>query len=109
MLTAAARLEVPLFRASTNRILQFWQISWATCTSREISNAHPAFFCGSGFAWPDWFTFWKHEVATEPPHDGKDGRPNVPSNVSRSAFAVGSSYASTIAIVCAFGAVVGNE
>src|SRR5436309_4271805 len=100
---------MPLSRASTSRILQFWQISWTTCTSSEISNAQPASFLGSGFAWPDWFTFWKHAVATGPPHQGKNGRPNVESNVSRSAFAVGSSNASTIAIVCALGAAVGNE
>src|SRR6059036_1081602 len=100
--TAAARFARLAEFASTSRILQFWQISWATWMSSEISSAQPAFLFGSGAEFPFWFTFWKHDVVTPPPHEGNGGSPNVALNVSRSAFAVGSSYASTTAIVCLF-------
>ena len=60
VLTAVPRLASELDDASTSRILQVWQISWAVSTSRAISRAQPAFLLGNGpDALPDWLTLVK--------------------------------------------------
>jgi hypothetical protein len=58
---------------------------------------------------PFWLTFWKHDVVTDPLHVGKNGSPYVLLQTSRSALAVGSSYASTIAILWFPAVVIGSE
>ncbi len=44
--TAAPRFVIDADDASTSRILQFWQISCAVCTSSEISSAQPELLRG---------------------------------------------------------------
>jgi hypothetical protein len=82
--------------------LQLWQIPCATWTSSEISSAQPESTRGR-LEFPFWPIFLKQPFAVV-----QAGRPNCVLYFARSASAVGSSYASTMAIVCAFGAEVGS-
>ncbi len=78
--------------ASTSRMWQFWQTARATSTSVAISVDHSPSLSGSGEPWPSWLTFVK-----QPP---QGSTPYCPSKTARSAAMLGSSKASTIAIVC---------
>src|SRR6266487_821714 len=92
--TEVARLASVALIASTSRILQLEQIAEAMSRSRDISSAQPESTAGSGLAVPFWFTLWKQPFAVV-----HAGSPNCDRYVPRSASAVGSSCASTIAMV----------
>ena len=89
MFTAFARFAKLAELASTSRILQFWQISCATCTSSEISTSHPYGTADWGSLLPPfWFMDWKHADRIALVQRGNTGRPNAASKWVRSAKAV---------------------
>ena len=73
--------------ASTSRIVAPGAIAWAHSTSSDSSSAQPL----SVFGCPCGVSFWKQLL---------HGKPNCVSKAARSPETVGSSNASTIAIVC---------
>src|ERR1039458_3625623 len=91
-LTAVPRSASVAELASTSTILQSGQAALAMSRSSEISPAHPVSFAGSGDAWPFWLTFLKQPFAVV-----QAARPYCDRYTARSASAVGSSLASTMA------------
>src|SRR5690242_16922952 len=91
--TAVPRLAKDALLASTSRMWQFGQIAEAMSRSSEISSAQPESTAGK-LVPPFWSTLRKQPLAVV-----QAERPNWLRYVPRSASAVGSSIASTIAIV----------
>src|SRR5436190_4388725 len=123
--SALKRLKLVGDAASTSVIWHGGQTAWAASMSSEISRAQPSaslaflrsppvplcafssscsvFGKGSGLLAPSWLTCLKH-----PPAVVHCGRPNSSLYSLRSCSAVGSLYASTIAIVCVEGGELGS-
>ena len=94
--TAASRSVSYEDAASTSRMWQWGQTAETASRSSEISTSHEASAAGSGEVAPFSLTFLK-----QPDWLVHAGRPYVERYTARSASAVGSSYASTIATVSA--------
>ena len=75
-------------------MLQFGQIADTMSRSSDSSPAQPASLAGNGLVAPFWFTIRRQPLATV-----QAGRPNWLRYMARSAAAVGSLLASTIATV----------
>src|SRR5579872_544622 len=90
------RFPKPLVSASTSSMRQFGQMADTMSRSSDSSSSHLAeeSVPGSGAVMPDWLTLRKQRLAVV-----HGGRANVDRYTARSASAVGSSKASTIATI----------